>query len=369
MDIFTCHINKFDEDSNRKLGFYLSLCKQYNQKTLPIIIDSYGGEAYSLLGMLSMIEESGIDIITICFAKAMSCGAVLFAAGKERYLGKHATVLIHEPSNIAFGTASDIKSESEETQRIKNKSFEILDKACNKESGFFLGLLKENNNSDLFLTPEQCLEYGLATQIKVPSLADILPNTQDLKVEVSNDNEFDNIKILMNYDYKNNPNFQNPEVTKQPIINKKEVSKSMTEEEIKELQERNKKLELELSKQKQSSLDLITKIEKDKDSSFVENLIMNKKILPNKKESIISMLNKAIDSGNIDLRNDIKNFFSNESVSDIVSSVPKMADSPEDTKQSGDIEKQLKQFAEKKGLSMDNPLEVYNLYIKEGGKI
>lgn len=375
MDIFTFYINKFNEESTRTLAAYLTLCKQYGQKILPIIIDSYGGEAYALYGMISMIEEAGIEIMTICHSKAMSCGAVLFALGKQRYLGKHATVLVHQPSNIAIGTSADIKSESQETERIKLKSYEILDKACNKESGYFDSLMKQNDNADLFLTPEKCLEIGLATQIGIPSLYDLFPEKNNDSNFQNSNSDFENYKILMNYQYKDNPETKTTTEIK-PILNKKEVSKSMTEEEIKAMQEKlkkaeeeNNRLKLEADEQKKNSLNAIRSIEKEKDSVFVQNLIMNRKILPAKKDTITEMLNMAVDTDNQALRDKIKEYFSNETVEDKVASVPKMQDTPNDTKTEG-IETELKKFAEAKGLSLDkDPLGVYLVYSKEkGGK-
>ena len=77
-------VNKFDEDSAEKFQQEIGLAHNTGQKVIPVVIDSYGGQVYSLMTMISAIRHSELPIATIVEGKAMSCGAVLLSFGEER---------------------------------------------------------------------------------------------------------------------------------------------------------------------------------------------------------------------------------------------------------------------------------------------
>ena len=206
------HINEFDDFNEIMLGWTINEARTLNQKTLPVVISSYGGEVYCLNSMIDMLAESGLEIITIAIGKAFSCGAILLSQGaNKRYAAKNATVMIHEVSRMACGTNSDIQSAASELNRLNEKLFGFLDKASNKPKGFYQNLLKENGNSDLFLTPEQCLEYGLITDIGLPMMSELYPDMETEEEDDEEDMTEDKrcMKILMNFNSINNPKIKN----------------------------------------------------------------------------------------------------------------------------------------------------------------
>lgn len=79
----TARVNEFDEFASRMLSYNITEAKLNNQKSLPVVIDSYGGEVYSLMGMVDLLTNSGLDIITIATSKAMSCGA-FFTCNRQK---------------------------------------------------------------------------------------------------------------------------------------------------------------------------------------------------------------------------------------------------------------------------------------------
>ena len=74
-------VNKFDEDAAKKFSDEIALAHNTGQKIIPVVIDSYGGQVYSLMSMISAIKNSEIPVATIVEGKAMSCGAILFSFG------------------------------------------------------------------------------------------------------------------------------------------------------------------------------------------------------------------------------------------------------------------------------------------------
>lgn len=138
------------------------------QPYIPIVISSYGGYVDNLNVLLDLIEGSTKPVVTIVTGVAMSCGLILALSGTKglRIVGPNATCLLHQVGAGAYGKASDIESENKEIQRLNNKLiYDLCDRVGGHEEGFTKNLVKENFNADLYLTPEQMLEYGWADKI------------------------------------------------------------------------------------------------------------------------------------------------------------------------------------------------------------
>ena len=108
-------VNKFDEDSAKEFRTKVAMAHNTGQKIIPVIIDSYGGQVYSLMSMISTIKNSELPIATIVEGKAMSCGAILLSFGTEgyRFVDKDATVMIHDVSSGQLGKVEEVVAEGE----------------------------------------------------------------------------------------------------------------------------------------------------------------------------------------------------------------------------------------------------------------
>ncbi len=140
------------------------------QSIIPIQVDSYGGQVYSLLGMLDLIRASEKIVGTYVQTKAMSCGAVLLSAGTKgyRFASPNATILIHEVGAGAGGKNTDIQADAEETARLNDLLLGILAKNSNKPKSFYVDMIHEANNADLYITAKEALKFGLIDKIGVP---------------------------------------------------------------------------------------------------------------------------------------------------------------------------------------------------------
>jgi len=143
-----------------------------NPKIIPIIIDSYGGEVYCLLELISLIQSSPIPIATICNGKAMSCGAILFMFGQEglRFMSEHATLMIHEVSACSFGKVEEIKSDAKETDRLNNKIFQMAAKHIGHKENYFLDTLHDLKHSEIYLTAKDAKKHNICNHIGIPEL-------------------------------------------------------------------------------------------------------------------------------------------------------------------------------------------------------
>jgi len=165
-------VNKFDETSATEFSNKMSLAHNTGQKIIPVVIDSYGGQVYSLMSMISSINNSELPVATIVEGKAMSCGVILFSCGTPgyRFVTKESTLMIHDVSSGAWGKNEEIQASAKETARLNKKIYKILAKNCNKHKSYFLDEVKSRGQADWFVTPKKAKELGLADIIGMPKL-------------------------------------------------------------------------------------------------------------------------------------------------------------------------------------------------------
>jgi ATP-dependent protease ClpP protease subunit len=173
MDLIVATITDFSQYAADNLKLAIDRAKAKNQKVFPLVINSPGGSVFAMNRMIDDLQASGMKIVTILNGVAMSAGSVLFAIGHERYMSPHSTIMIHQVSSWTMGTVASMESDVEFSKSLNIDAFRILNSQCGKEDGFFENLLKENNNADLYIRSDKALEYGLATQIKIPSPEEI----------------------------------------------------------------------------------------------------------------------------------------------------------------------------------------------------
>ncbi len=164
-------VNKFNEESVKSFREQFEKALISNQEIIPVVIDSYGGECYSVLAMADIIKNSPVPVATIVSGKAMSCGAVLFTCGTKghRYIGPNATVLIHDVSNWMFGKIEDLKIDLKETKRLNKIIYHLMAENCGHPKNYFLDLIKEKGNRDWFLDPKECIKHNVANHIGNPT--------------------------------------------------------------------------------------------------------------------------------------------------------------------------------------------------------
>lgn len=165
-------VRKFDEASAKEFSSYVSKAQNTGQPVLPIIIDSYGGQVYSLMSMISDIKHSRIPVATIVQGKAMSCGAILFSFGTEgmRYMDPDATVMIHDVSSMDRGKVEEIKASAEETERLNKKIYHMMAENCGHHKDYFLDIVHEKGHADWFLDSDECRKHNLTNHLHVPEL-------------------------------------------------------------------------------------------------------------------------------------------------------------------------------------------------------
>jgi len=165
-------VNKFTEESATDFATKMAMAHNTGQSVIPVVIDSYGGQVYSLMSMISSIRNSEIPVATIVEGKAMSCGVILFSCGHEglRFVTPEATLMIHDVSSGAFGKNEEIQSSAKETARLNKMIYTILADNCKKPRDYFTKEVKNRGRADWYVTPKKAVKMGIADQIGLPKL-------------------------------------------------------------------------------------------------------------------------------------------------------------------------------------------------------
>ena len=137
--------------------------KKYNKgRDINLIISSYGGDVYSMMGIIDYIKNLEVKVNTICYGAAMSATAVILACGTGvRSMSENSTVMIHEGSAFEVGKISDVLKTSDHLKLLHKSINEILGEVTEKPKVFWNRISK----TDTYLTSEQCLKYGVIDEI------------------------------------------------------------------------------------------------------------------------------------------------------------------------------------------------------------
>ncbi len=184
-------VNEFNEKA--ALDFrnrVMKIAKLDPQRPIVVYIDSYGGSVYALGSMIAVMEEAPNAFITVAVGKAMSCGAMLLAAGDMRFADKHSEILIHEISAGAIGDVNDIKNDTENIVKLNEKWMNFIAEKCGIEGGFqaIKELIRMKDGRNLYFNPQQAKEFGLIDHVGSPHITPVL------MYQVSNSNKEDPIE-------------------------------------------------------------------------------------------------------------------------------------------------------------------------------
>jgi len=163
-------VNKFTEDAAKEFHQKIAMAHNTGQKVIPVVIDSFGGEVYSLMSMISAIKHAELPIATIVEGKAMSCGAILFSFGDDgkRFMDQNATIMIHDVSSMQHGKVEEIKASAAETERLNEIVYRMMAENCGKKDDYFIKIIGRKKHADWFLDANEAKRHKLANHLRVP---------------------------------------------------------------------------------------------------------------------------------------------------------------------------------------------------------
>jgi ATP-dependent Clp protease protease subunit len=130
---------------------------------IKLIINSFGGEVYSGLALIDVIDNSQTPIHTICHGTAMSMGLIVYAAGHVRHASKYATFMYHEALYELEGKVAFHRQELKETTRVDK----ICDDYFISKTKFTDKVLKpyRDKMAEWYFDVKVAQKYGLVDEI------------------------------------------------------------------------------------------------------------------------------------------------------------------------------------------------------------
>ncbi len=152
-----------DYTANLIVAQLLYLSNEDPESAIQMYIHSPGGIIYSGMAIYDTMQMIPNPITTLAVGVTASFGTVLLAAGTkgQRYALPNATIHMHQPLGGAQGQATEIEIQAHEILRLKTRLNEILA----KHTGQPIDVIERDTDRDLYLDPQQAMEYGLIDHV------------------------------------------------------------------------------------------------------------------------------------------------------------------------------------------------------------
>lgn len=130
--------------------------------TINVYINSMGGEVSEALAICSALKRHQATVHTFCDGFACSAASVIFCVGDQRTMSPTSMLMIHNcMSYLGYANSGEMRKAAEDNDKINSRSIEVYKAASNLEEEKIVEMM----DAETWLTPEECLEYGLATDI------------------------------------------------------------------------------------------------------------------------------------------------------------------------------------------------------------
>jgi ATP-dependent Clp protease protease subunit len=153
-----------DQLANLVVAQLLFLDSEDPERDISLYINSPGGSVIAGLAIYDAMRMIRADVSTVCMGFSASMGTILLAGGAKgkRFSLPHSTIHMH-PAGIGqiSGNAPDVEIHARELLREQQLSRELLA----RDTGQPLERIAKDFDRDLFMTPEQALEYGIIDHI------------------------------------------------------------------------------------------------------------------------------------------------------------------------------------------------------------
>ena len=140
--------------------------KVYDRSSYPItvFIHTDGGEVFDGLSVISAIKGSRTPVHTKALGKAISMGFMILISGDRRFCQHYSRVMYHQISyNSGCQTLRDIEEYAEHCGELQTDLESMVKEWTLIPQDVLDDVFVRKN--DLYLTPEQALEWGVVDEL------------------------------------------------------------------------------------------------------------------------------------------------------------------------------------------------------------
>lgn len=154
-----------DELGNTLVATMLYLDSE-NKKDINMYINASGGDVVPCLALHDTMKHIGSDVATVGFGGVMGMSGFLLACGKKgkRYALQHTSIMLHHPTGVARGQASDVHNEGRELLRVRD----YMDATLSVATGRPFQSIQSDLERALYMSPQDAQEYGVIDRILQP---------------------------------------------------------------------------------------------------------------------------------------------------------------------------------------------------------
>lgn len=133
------------------------------KKEISIYINSPGGVVTSGLAIYDTMQYIKPKCSTLVIGQAASMGSLLLVGGEAgmRFALPNSRIMVHQPSGGYQGQATDIMIHAAETQKLKDRLYDIYA----KHTGQPKKAIEKALDRDNFMSPEEAKEWGHIDEI------------------------------------------------------------------------------------------------------------------------------------------------------------------------------------------------------------
>lgn len=157
-----------DNGMNNAAASLLLLNNQSETEPIYLYINSPGGSVHSGEVLINVMKHIKAPVYTICVGMAASMGAVILSCGEKghRYCMPYSDVMLHQVSSGTSGNIQDQRVSLQYSENLNRRLMTVLAENCGKS---YKQILKDTTR-DLWLSPEEAVEYGVVDHILTPDL-------------------------------------------------------------------------------------------------------------------------------------------------------------------------------------------------------
>jgi len=148
----------------RKVSAQLLLMQQMDDKApITVYINSPGGSADSGFAIYDFLRFVKPPVRTVVTGLCASAAVMIYLAAprERRFSTPNSRFLLHQPSTMMFGSASDIQINAEEIVKLRERYNEIVA----AETGKSAAQVTKDADRDFWMSPQQAKEYGLVGKV------------------------------------------------------------------------------------------------------------------------------------------------------------------------------------------------------------
>jgi ATP-dependent Clp protease, protease subunit len=97
-----------------------------NVKTIKVLLNSPGGDAFEGLAIRSLLKRSGARVVVEIVGLAASAASVIAMAGDEIVMHEGSLIMVHEAWTISMGRAEDMRSTAEFLDKVNSGMIDIF---------------------------------------------------------------------------------------------------------------------------------------------------------------------------------------------------------------------------------------------------